>query len=146
MTWKTFHSRFSMAYILSVKYYWYFRRIIFHLDNSFEVTLSNSLCAAIFRYSEEFTDSMLFFFAAILFIYLFMLDMKLSYLIPWVAVESIIHRLFSRQSLWCGNPYLDQTCFHLTEIHRPPASSGLGVIVSSECHACLMLVCERHGI
>lgn len=70
---------------------------------------------------------MLFFFAVILFIYLFMLDMKLSYLIPWVAVES----------------KLDQTCLYLTEIHRPPCLLRSN---SEQCRACLMLVCERRGI
>lgn len=63
-------------------------RVIFHLDNTFEVTLPNSLRAVIFSNHEEFKDSMGFFLASvvILFIYLLMPEMKLSCLILCVVV------------------------------------------------------------
>lgn len=60
---------------------------------------------------------------------------KLSCLIPCTAVQSFTQRLFSRQSLWSGKLYLDQTSL----IHRDPpdsASSVLGLKASSQ-HACL---------
>lgn len=125
--------------------------IIFHVDNTFEVILPNPLCAVIFRSTEELKDSMIGFLfvscCCCYFIHLFMPEMKFSCLFPYVVIESSLHRLFSRLSLWSGTLWSRPELF-LT--HRdPPTLCFLCPGRKSEqllCLSKLVLFYEREGI